>query len=197
MTEWIKETIASLGYLAIVGLMFLENVLPPIPSELSMPLAGFMVAEGILLFVGVVLAGMIGSVLGALPLYYLGKLAGEQRLRAWTRKHGQWIALSERDVAKANAWFDEHGAMAVFSCRLVPGVRSLISIPAGCARMNFITFLASTALGTGLWAAVLASAGLLLKSHYEQVSAYLEPVAHVTLLTLAGAALLWIARRKR
>jgi len=140
---------------------------------------------------------MLGSVLGALALYYLGKLAGEKRLRAWTRKHGQWIALSERDVAKANAWFDEHGAMAVFSCRLVPGVRSLISIPAGCAGMNFITFLASTALGTGLWATLLASLGWLLGSQYEQVSAYLEPVAHVTLAALAVTALLWVVRRKR
>lgn len=197
MTDWIKTVIGDLGYAAIVGLMFIENVFPPIPSELIMPFAGFMAAKGAYAFAGVVIAGVLGSVLGALPLYYLGKLMGEQRLKEWARRYGRWLAVSERDVDKANSWFDKHGGKAVFFCRLVPGVRSLISIPAGSAGMNMPAFLTYTTLGTGVWSLLLASLGWLLGSQYEKVSTYLGPVSYVVLAAIAVAAITWIVKRRR
>lgn len=162
MLEWIRSTMETLGYPGIVLLMFLENVFPPIPSELVMPLAGFTSSEGGLSLWGVVAAGTAGSVLGALPLYYLGRAFGEERLAAWADRHGKWLALSGQDVRNADAWFDRHGSKVVLFARLVPGVRSLISIPAGMSNMNMVTFLLYTTLGTGLWAGLLAYVGQLL-----------------------------------
>ena len=131
----------SAGYLGIVFLMFIENVFPPIPSEFIMPLAGFMVTQGRFSLIGIIIAGTFGSALGALPLYFSGKKLGEQRLRRFADRHGKWLTLSCEDVDKAGEWFDKYGAAAVFFCRLVPGIRSFISIPAGIKRMNIFSFL--------------------------------------------------------
>ena len=181
MFEWITNLMNSLGYLAVVVLMFLENMFPPIPSELIMPLAGYTVTKGKLTFVGVVLAGTLGSVLGALPLYYLGKYIGEERLKTWADKHGKWLTVSREDIEKSKNWFDRHGGKAVFLCRLVPGVRSLISLPAGINNMNFAAFLLYSALGAGLWSALLAYLGLLLGENYATVDRYLGPASYVLL----------------
>jgi len=108
MAKWVINTIQSTGYFGIVCLMFLENVFPPIPSEVIMPLAGFLVAEGKQNFAGVVIAGMVGSVLGALPLYYAGYLLGEERLKAFADKHGRWLTISRDDLERAKKWFDQH-----------------------------------------------------------------------------------------
>src|SRR5687767_4658381 len=131
MLEWITEFMNSMGYFAIVFLMFLENVFPPIPSEVIMPMAGFTATQGKLSFIGVVIAGTLGSVLGALPLYFVGKTIGEDRLKSWAHSHGKWLTVSRDDIDKAKEWFEKHGAIAVLIGRLVPGVRSLISLPAG------------------------------------------------------------------
>ncbi len=197
MLEWITNTMNSLGYLGVVGLMFLENVFPPIPSELIMPLAGFTTTQGRLSFWGVVLAGVIGSVLGQLPLYYLGKKVGEERLKAWADKHGKWLTISGKDIEKAKSWFDRHGGGAVFFCRLIPGVRSLISIPAGFDNMNLALFLLYSALGTALWAGVLAYLGRLLGNNYQKVEQYLGPVTYVVFGALALAIFLWVRKRKK
>ncbi len=189
----------SLGYVGIVALMFLENIFPPIPSELIMPLAGFTSAQGKLTFIGVVLAGMLGSVLGALPLYYLGRLLGEERLKELADRYGRWLTVSSDEIEKADRWFDRHGHKAVFFGRLIPGVRSLISIPAGISGMNLLTFLLYSALGTGIWAAVLAYLGRLLGENYDKVNTYLGPVAYVVLggLVIVGAAWVWYRKQRR
>jgi membrane protein DedA with SNARE-associated domain len=194
MLEWMTEIMNALGYAGIVFLMFLENVFPPIPSEIIMPLAGFTATQGRLSFVGVVIAGMVGSVLGALPLYYLGARVGEHRLVAWADRHGRWLTVSGEDVKRASAWFNRHGGKAVFFGRLVPGIRSLISIPAGISEMNLPLFLLYSAIGTGLWAAFLAYLGYLLGKNYEQVDAYLGPVSYIVLGALAAAFAVWSAR---
>ncbi len=191
MLDWIAGLMRSGGYLSIVFLMFLENVFPPLPSELIMPLAGYTAARGHLHFGGVVLAGMLGSLLGQLPLYYLGRVAGKERLKAWADKWGAWLAVSGDDIEKADAWFDRHGGKAVFLARLVPGVRSLISVPAGISAMPMGKFLLYSALGTGLWAAALAYAGRLLGRNYAQVEKYLGPATYVVL----GALLLFLIVR--
>lgn len=197
MLEWIKNLMNTLGYPGIVLLMFLENVFPPIPSEFIMPLAGYTAARGDLNFVGVVIAGMLGSVLGALPLYYLGKWLGEERLKQLADKYGKWLTVSGEDIAKADDWFDRHGHKAVFFARLVPGVRSLISIPAGISSMNLLQFLLYSALGTGIWAGVLAYLGRLLGENYEVVNTYLGPITYVVIGGLVLAAAYWVWKRKQ
>jgi len=195
--EWIQNTMTSLGYPGVALLMFLENVFPPIPSELIMPLAGFTASRGELSFVGVVLAGSLGSLLGQLPLYYLGRWVGEEKLVAWADRYGKWLTVSGDDIRRADDWFDRHGHKTVFFARLVPGLRSLISIPAGLSEMCLVTFLVYSALGTGLWALLLAALGGLLGENYEAVDTYLGPVAFVVLGGLLMWALVWVARRRR
>ena len=181
MLKWIIEVISAMGYAGIVFLMFIENVFPPIPSELIVPLAGFLVTKGQLTFVGVVLAGTFGSVLGSLPLYYLGRTIKEERLRKWIDKYGRWLTISCEDVDRAKEWFDKHGGRTVFFCRLFPGFRSLISLPAGMQRMNMISFLLSTTLGMALWTTVLTTAGYVLSSNFERVEETLDPVSYVVI----------------
>lgn len=118
MFEWIVDTIAETGYLGIVMLMFLENLFPPIPSELIMPLAGFNAARGHLNGVGVVAAGVLGSLLGAVPWYYLGRLLGKERLSRWAERWGRWLTVSSEDIEGAARWFNRHGAKAVLLGRL-------------------------------------------------------------------------------
>ena len=144
-----------------------------------MPLAGFLVAEGKQNFAGVVIAGMVGSVLGALPLYYAGYLLGEERLKAFADKHGRWLTISRDDLERAKKWFDQHGKLAVMICRLVPGIRSLISIPAGIAKMNMARFVFYSSVGAGIWTALLAYAGYILGAKFETVGEYLNPVSYV------------------
>jgi len=147
MVQWIENLMTSLGYLGIVLLMFVENVFPPIPSELIMPLAGFTASRGDLNLALVILAGTVGSVLGALPLYFLGRLVGEERLVAWADRYGKWLTVRGKEIRKADDWFDRHGHKTVLFGRLVPGVRSLLSIPAGLSEMPMPKFLLYTSIG--------------------------------------------------
>lgn len=181
------EVISSMGYVGIVFLMFTENIFPPIPSELIIPLAGFLVSRGELAFVGVVVAGTFGSTLGSLPFYYLGRKFKEERLRRLVRRHGRWLAMSEKDIDQAKEWFDKYGGWAVFVGRLVPGVRSLISLPAGINRMNLPPFLLWSAAGMAVWTTILTTAGYLLRSNFEKVEDYLDPMVYIILgLLVAG-----------
>jgi membrane protein DedA with SNARE-associated domain len=197
MLEWITGVMNSMGYIGIVFLMFLENVFPPIPSELVMPFAGFTAAQGKLSLVGVILAGMAGSVLGSLPLYYAGKLLGEERLKSLADRYGKWLTVSGDDIEKAKRWFDRHGNKAVFFCRLIPGIRSLISLPAGMAAMPLPLFLLYSAIGTGLWAGLLAWLGSLLGDNYDKVARYLGPATYVILGALLCAIIFVVVRRKK
>jgi membrane protein DedA with SNARE-associated domain len=194
MTEWSGRIVESLGYGGVVFLMFLENVLPPIPSELIMPLAGFLAGQGKLSLAGVVAAGTAGSVLGALPLYALGRWLGQERLCRWAGRWGHWMAVSPDDIRHSAEWFGRHGGKAVFLCRLVPGVRSLVSVPAGAARMPLLPFLAYTAVGTAAWAGALAWLGRTLGQNYGRVQQYLAPV---TYLVLAGLVVGFVIRAVR
>jgi membrane protein DedA with SNARE-associated domain len=166
--------------------MVVENLCPPIPSEVIMPLAGFMVTQDRLTLFGVILAGTLGSVLGAVPLYYLGRLIGEERLKGFADRHGRWLTVSRDDLDNAKHWFARHGGLAVFLGRLVPGVRSLISIPAGIEGMALAPFLCYTVLGTGLWTALLTCAGYWLGANFRQVETYLDPASYVVLAGIVG-----------
>ena len=185
MLKWIMEVISSAGYAGIVALMFIENVFPPIPSELIIPLAGYMVSKGQFEFAGVIVAGTIGSVLGALPLYYAGRKIKEERLRKLTKTYGRWMAMTADDIDRAQKWFDKYGGWTVFFCRLVPGIRSVISIPAGISRMPPAAFLLWSTAGMALWTTILTTAGYLLKSNFERFEEYLDPVVYVVFGALA------------
>ena len=173
------------GLGGLVLLAFLENVFLPLPSEIILPLAGCLAGLGEVSLAGVILAGTFGTVAGALPLYYGGRALGDKRME-FVRRHGRWLALSPADVDRVRRWFEQHGPAAVFFCRLLPGVRSLVSLPAGMARMPLLSFLTMTAAGSVVWTAVLASFGYLLGSRYGLVAEYLDPVMW-TVLAGAGA----------
>lgn len=181
MFDWITGLVERTGYLGVALLMLAENVFPPIPSELIMPMAGFAAARGELSAVGVVTAGVVGSLLGALLWYHVGRWVGLERLRRWAGQHGRWLTISPGEVDGAAAWFDRHGGKAVLVGRLIPAVRTLVSVPAGVAGMPLPGFLAYSALGTALWTALLTAAGYLLEDQYRKVGEYLDPVSNVVL----------------
>jgi membrane protein DedA with SNARE-associated domain len=195
MAEWITNTMNSLGYVGIGLLMFLENLFPPIPSELIMPLAGFTVFQGKMQFFYAVLAGVLGTVLGALPWYYAGKLLGEERLKALADRYGKWLSISSKDIDRADEWFDRYNAKAVFFCRLVPGVRTLISLPAGISGMPMVPFLIYSTLGTTLWVSLLTYAGYALGQNYHLVDEYIGPLSKVVLCILIAAFIIWVVKK--
>lgn len=192
--DWIR---GFMSYPGIAFLMFLENVFPPLPSELIMPLAGFQTGQGKLSLFGVILVGAVGSLVGQLPLYYLGKWVGKDKLKAWADKRGEWIAVSGDDIEKADEWFGKHGSKAVLIGRLVPGVRSLVSIPAGFAGMSLPKFLGYSAIGTAAWAGLLAWLGSLLGDRYEQVEKFVNPVSYVVLGAIVLTLIVRVVKRRR
>lgn len=166
--------------------MLLDNVFPPIPSELVMPLAGFVSARGQISFLGVVIGGTSGSLTGAVLWYGAGRWLGRERLLNFAVRRGRWLTLSPAEVERAGAWFARHGGAAVFLGRMIPGVRSLISVPAGVAGMPFLPFLVYSALGSAIWTGVLATAGYRLGADYRAVAGFIEPLGNgVLILALA------------
>ncbi|MEQ5869425.1 DedA family protein [Sagittula sp. NFXS13] len=190
MFDWITGLIDSMGALGVAFLMFLENVFPPIPSELIMPLAGFNAARGDMSLWVVILSGSAGSLAGAYLWYWLARRVGFDRVCRLTHKHGRWLGVSPDELDRANAWFDRHDSGAVLIGRLIPTVRTLISVPAGVRRMNRALFLGFSALGTVAWTAALTMAGYWLEGGYETVSAWLDPVSTVVVVGLF-AVYLW------
>jgi len=191
MFDWVTGMVEQTGYLGIALLMLAENVFPPIPSELIMPLAGFTAAQGKLNIFLVVLAGTVGTVLGALFWYGVARQVGQDRLRRWTGAHGRWLTISPGEVDRATDWFERHGRAAVLFAHFVPAVRTLVSIPAGIARMPLPSFVVFTSLGTTVWCGVLAGLGYVLEGQHERVAAYLDPVSNVV---MGGIVLLYLYR---
>ena len=181
MFEFITDFLGSAGYLGVFLLMALENIFPPIPSEMIMPFAGFIVARGDLGLAGVLLAGTAGSVLGTLPWFYAGKAFGHQRLRQLAARWGHWMTVTPEEIDKSLTTFEKHGVKAVLFGRLIPAIRTLISIPAGIAEMRVLPFLAWSTVGSLAWCSVLTGAGFVLEANYEAVAAYVDPVSKVVL----------------
>ena len=178
-----------IGYGAIALVMLLENIVPPIPSEVVMPLAGFLIQQGKLQLVPTLLAGLIGTVLGAWFWYGIGRLINEQRLEHWLQRHGRWMGLRPEDLARSRRWFNRHGVAVVFWGRIIPGVRTLVSLPAGIELMPQPLFLAWTTAGSLLWILLLTLAGKALGNGYALVAARLQPFTEL-LMQLAGIGLL-------
>jgi membrane protein DedA with SNARE-associated domain len=191
MFEWITRVIGRLGYTGVALLTFLENLLPPIPSELVIPLAGFAAAQGDMRLSLMIVAATVGSLVGATVWYVVGRSVGEVRLRVWIGRHGKWLTLSPKDLDRAQAWFRDHGNAAVFLGRLLPGLRTFVSVPAGFARMPVTSYLLYSALGTVLWTTALAYAGVALQSNLAIVGNYIDALTY----GIFGAMGVMIARR--
>lgn len=203
MFTFITDLIDAMGAFGVGVVMFLENVFPPIPSELVMPLAGFLAASGELSLVAIFVWGTIGSVFGAWLWYEIGRRVGRDRLLRFIDRYGVWLTLSTADINRAVDWFDRHDGPAVFFGRMVPGVRTLISVPAGLAKMHLSRFFFYTALGSTLWNVALIAAGYLLQANYNRVVDYLDPVTNLILGLFLAAYLyrvlqqLWARRNRR
>jgi membrane protein DedA with SNARE-associated domain len=204
MQEWITNTMNSLGYLGIGLLMFLENLFPPIPSELIMPLAGYTATfpNTQIQVIPAIAAGVIGTILGAIPWYYAGLILGQQRLQVLAGRYGKWIGISGEDIEKSVNWFQKHGTKAVLFGRLVPGIRTLISIPAGISKMPVVPFFLYSTIGTIVWVTLLTYAGYFLGKNYKLVEDYIDVITKVVVfgVLLAIAAFigyrLWKRSRK-
>jgi membrane protein DedA with SNARE-associated domain len=175
----------------------MENLFPPIPSELIMPLAGFTVSKGDMNFQYAVLAGVVGTILGTLLWYYGGLLIGEKRIRELADRYGKWIGVTGQDIDKVNRWFYKHGTKAVLFGRLVPGIRTLISLPAGLSGMRLMPFLVYSTIGTTIWTTALTYVGYVLGDQYELVDEYLAPVSKIVLGILVIAFAVWLIRRRK
>jgi membrane protein DedA with SNARE-associated domain len=195
VTEWVTDVVEALGYLGVAFLVALENVFPPIPSEVVLPLAGFVAGQGRASLPGMIAAATIGSVVGAWILYGISALLGPQRLHRFVARYGRWMSVSTDELARAEAWFDRRAAAAVLVCRCVPLIRSLVSIPAGFRRMEPIRFTIYTAAGSAVWNTALVGAGFLLGERWESVGDYVGVLQWMVIMVIAGLAA-WFAWRK-
>ena len=189
LASWVQDVIEQLGYLGVALLVVLENVFPPIPSEIVLPFAGFVAQRGSDSVVLMILAATVGSVIGALIMYWIAAIIGDERLHAFTRRFGKWVQIREADLTRAEEWFDRHAMSAVLVGRCVPLIRSVVSIPAGFRRMKLIPYIAYTFLGSLVWNIALVGAGAVLGENWERV----EPVVAtfqwiVIVVILAGLA---------
>lgn len=187
----IQQLIAAVGYPGIFLASLLETVFPPLPSELIMPFSGFQVARGDLNFFGAVIAGTLGAVTGAIPMYYIGVWADEHVIRRFLRRYGRYIGVSEADLERVLRVFHQYGEAVVFFGRLIPLIRTLISIPAGMDRMPLPKFLLFTTIGTVIWTGALAYAGVLLGENWEDILALIESY-QVVMMAVGAVALLLV-----
>ncbi len=165
--------------------MLLENIVPPIPSELIMPLAGFAVARGEMNMAVAIAAGTFGSVLGGLAWYYVGRILGLERIRQLADKYGKWLGISSKEVMDTQEWFSKRGYWAIGLGRMVPGIRTYISVPAGIADMPMFQFLVYSTVGTLVWISLLTVAGFWLGESYEKVGEFLAPISKIVLVSIA------------
>lgn len=185
MEAWVSDWMSQFGYFGVFLLILLENIFPPIPSEVILTLGGFMTTTTTMTKFGVIIASTLGSVIGAAILYGIGTLLDVERLEKIVGKYGKYLRLTIKDIHKADAWFDKYGVWAVFFGRLVPLVRSLISIPAGMSNMKFGLFLLFTTLGTLIWNTVLVSVGAAVGDNWHEIVGYMDIYSNVAYAIIA------------
>jgi membrane protein DedA with SNARE-associated domain len=180
MTDFILNLIARAGYVGIFLLMALENVIPPIPSEVIMGLGGMAVARGDMALVPLIAIGTAGTTVGNYFWYWIGRYVGYQRFRPFVERHGRWLTLDWDDVERLHRFFLKRGHWVIFVFRFMPALRTIISLPAGMARMPLWKFLLWTFAGSAIWNSMLAGAGLLLGSRFQVLEQYIGPFAIAT-----------------
>jgi membrane protein DedA with SNARE-associated domain len=199
MDLWIKEFIGQFGYWGVFLLIALENIFPPIPSEVILTFGGYMTSQTNLTVPGVVASSTLGSVFGAVLLYQLGAILNVTKLEVVIERYGRFLRLTKKDLSRADEWFEKYGIWTVFFCRFIPLIRSLISIPAGIAKMNFWMFISFTTLGTIIWNTVLINLGARVGENWEvivdrmdQYSNYLYLFLIIFIIVLIG----WQRKRR-
>ncbi|MCD8836772.1 DedA family protein [Mammaliicoccus sciuri] len=200
MESWITSVMEQFGYFGIALLILLENVFPPIPSEVILTFGGFMTTKSDLTVLGVVVASTIGSVGGAVILYWIGRILNVERIERIIEKWGKYLRLTKEDVRKADAWFDKYGPWTVFFCRFIPLIRSLISIPAGMSGMNQWLFLVLTTIGTLIWNLVLVLVGAKVGDNWHQIVNYMDVYSHFMYAVIAIGIIvfvIWFIRKKK
>jgi membrane protein DedA with SNARE-associated domain len=192
---WIENIILTIGYPGITLVMLIENLFPPIPSELVMPFAGFLVGRGTLNLGLAIGAGTLGSVLGAVALYYIGSWAGEPLVRPFVQRFGKWFLISEADLDRTLNLFTTRGDLIVLGGRVIPIVRSLISLPAGMNRMPMGRFLLFTTIGSLIWTSLLTIGGVWLGANWAQVIAWVEQYQRVVAVIIVISLLVFVVQR--
>ncbi len=191
MTDWVIHLIDGGGYWGIALLMVLENVFPPIPSELIMGIGGIRVGQGRMEMIPLLIAGTVGTTIGNIPWYLLGYTLGMERLRPFVKRFGRFLTLDWHTITHLNRLFTSHGEKIVFVIRFMPAFRTIVSLPAGIFRMHPLRFLVWTAAGSTIWNIILASAGYFMGAHFKRIDDYLGPLATATL----AFGLLWFVWR--
>lgn len=195
MTGWIADLIEAFGALGVAFLMALENLFPPIPSELILPFAGFLVGRGEIGFLPALIASTAGSLSGALILYALGRWGGRNLIL----RNGRYLRVKEADLDRAEGWFDKYDEWVVLFGRMVPGVRSVVSIPAGMLRTPFLRFVLLTTAGSAAWNTLLLGAGWYLGENWQQIEGFVGSLSNFVLVLVAvalvAAAIWWWRRR--
>ncbi len=186
MDDWVVRLIEQSGYLGVAFLMFLETIFPPIPSELIMTVAGVSAANGRMSYWLVVASGTSGAMLGNIVWYLAARALGVQRLKPLIVRYGRWLTLNWHEIERAEIWFRRNGVFFVFLGRLLPTVRSLVSVPAGLLKMRFKSFLLASTLGTAGWTALLAAAGYKLGENVDDIDQLIGPVANAILVVLVA-----------
>ena len=195
LEQWVLSIMEKLGYLGIAFLMFLDNVFPPIPSEIIMPSAGYTASKGELTLIGVIMAGSTGSILAAMLLYWIGRKVPQQRLFNLTERYGKYLRIQVSDLEKALDWFYKHGHRIVFFGRMIPAVRSLISIPAGMSKMPFAKFMFYSIAGTLIWTSFLAYLGFHFSQNQALMSLIMQRISTI-IVAIVILYLLWWAIKK-
>jgi membrane protein DedA with SNARE-associated domain len=185
LANWVQDVINQFGYFGVALLVVIENVFPPIPSEIVLPFAGFVAQQGAsavnatagaaqsdTTVVGMMIAATVGSVVGALILYFVSAAIGPERLRQFVERFGKWFGVKSADLVRAEEWFDRRSSAAVLVGRCVPLIRSIVSIPAGFRRMKLTSFVVLTAIGSAVWNIALIGAGAVLGDQWERVGEY-------------------------
>lgn len=200
MQTWITDIMEQFGYLGIFLMMMIENLFPPIPSEVILPFGGFMTTYTNLSVVGVVITATTGSVIGAIILYGIGMLIDVPRLEKIVERFGHILRIKKEDIHKADAWFAKYGYWTVLFCRMVPLIRSLISIPAGMSKMTFWLFLLFTMIGTVAWNVILVFVGVILGESWQDILTFMDVYSTIIYLLIGlGVILLlilYIQRRR-
>lgn len=184
MGDWVVRMIEQSGYLGVAFLMFVETIFPPIPSEVIMPVAGIAAARGDMTLWGVIASGTSGAMLGNTVWYLAARALGIIRFKPFIERYGRWLTMDWQEVERAERWFRRNGTFFVFMGRMLPTVRSLVSVPAGLLKMRFRTFLIASTLGTAGWTTMLAFAGYKLRENFAEIDSWLGPISNAILVTL-------------
>ncbi len=195
LEQWVLSIMEKLGYAGIAFLMFLDNIFPPIPSEIIMPSAGYTASKGELQLMGVIIAGSTGSILAAMLLYWIGRKVPQQRLFKLVERYGKYLRIQAPDLEKALLWFNKHGHRIVFFGRMIPAVRSLISIPAGMSRMPFSKFMLYSTAGTLIWTSFLAYLGFYFSQNQALMHLIMQRISTIILVIVFGYVLWWAVKK--